>query len=199
MLLCMALSTEEIHAQVTEVRRVLRPGGVFVYTVRHTGDAHYGADTGHGDDIWEHGGFAVHFFPPRPGRRPRRRLAVAGGSPLRGGWPAPPAVARHPGPVPMSASPVPAADLTVDGTGLLCVTLLLRLRARIAGAEPGTVVYVIATDPAVPLDLPAWCHMVGHDYLGPVSGADRMYALRLAADARPTRPGAPWHPAEPVR
>ncbi|MER7581534.1 class I SAM-dependent methyltransferase [Kitasatospora sp. NPDC097691] len=63
MLLCMALSTEEITALVAEVRRVLRPGGTFVYTVRHTGDAHYGAGTGHGDDIWEHGGFAVHFFP----------------------------------------------------------------------------------------------------------------------------------------
>ncbi|MEV4431066.1 class I SAM-dependent methyltransferase [Streptomyces sp. R-07] len=63
MLLCMALSTEEIHAVVDEVRRVLRPGGIFVYTVRHTGDAHYGAGTAHGDDIYEHGGFAVHFFP----------------------------------------------------------------------------------------------------------------------------------------
>ncbi|WP_262700674.1 MULTISPECIES: class I SAM-dependent methyltransferase [Streptomyces] len=65
MLLCMALSTREIHALVTEVRRALRPGGVFVYTVRHTGDAHYRAGTGHGDDIWEHGGFAVHFFHRR--------------------------------------------------------------------------------------------------------------------------------------
>ncbi|MYV80165.1 methyltransferase domain-containing protein [Streptomyces sp. SID1046] len=63
MLLCMTLSTQEIHALVAEVRRVLRPGGVFVYTVRHTGDAHYQAGAGHGDDIWEHGGFAVHFFP----------------------------------------------------------------------------------------------------------------------------------------
>lgn len=63
MLLCMALSTAELHSLVAEVRRVLRPGGVFVYTVRHTGDAHYGGGTGHGDDIWEHGGFAVHFFP----------------------------------------------------------------------------------------------------------------------------------------
>jgi SAM-dependent methyltransferase len=62
MLLCMALSTEQIHAVVAEVRRVLRPGGVFVYTVRHTGDAHYGAGTPHGDDIFENGGFAVHFF-----------------------------------------------------------------------------------------------------------------------------------------
>jgi SAM-dependent methyltransferase len=63
MLLCMALSTEEIEAAVDEVRRVLRPGGTFVHTVRHTGDAHYGTGVPHGDDIYEHGGFAVHFFP----------------------------------------------------------------------------------------------------------------------------------------
>lgn len=62
MLLCMALSTREVHALVDEVRRVLRPGGAFVYTVRHTGDAHYRAGIAHGDDIYEHGGFAVHFF-----------------------------------------------------------------------------------------------------------------------------------------
>lgn len=41
------------------------PGGTFVYTVRHTADAHYGAGTAHGDDIFGHGGFAVHFFPRR--------------------------------------------------------------------------------------------------------------------------------------
>lgn len=63
MLLCMALSTKEIHALVGEIRRVLRPAGTFVYTVRHTGDAHYGTGTARGDDIYEHGGFAVHFFP----------------------------------------------------------------------------------------------------------------------------------------
>lgn len=62
MLLSMALSTEEIGSLVAEVGRVLRPGGTFVYTVRHTGDAHYGTGTPHGDDIWEQGGFAVHFF-----------------------------------------------------------------------------------------------------------------------------------------
>lgn len=62
MALCMALSTEEIRSTVNEIRRVLRPGGTFIYTVRHTGDAHYGAGNSLGDDIFEHGGFAVHFF-----------------------------------------------------------------------------------------------------------------------------------------
>lgn len=99
--------------------------------------------------------------------------------------------ATHPG--------TPAPDLTVDGTGLLCVTLLLRLRKGIDGAGPGTVVHVIATDPAAPLDLPAWCHMTGHHYLGPVPNAPNapVYALRIAAGARRVRAGAPWHPDEP--
>ncbi|MFJ5723010.1 sulfurtransferase TusA family protein [Streptomyces sp. NPDC093149] len=93
---------------------------------------------------------------------------------------------------------IPAPDITVDGTDLLCVTLLLRLRQEIDGARPGTVVHVIATDPAAPLDLPAWCHMTGHHYLGPVPGIERpTYALQLAAGALPTRSDAPWHPDTP--
>ncbi|MCZ9351166.1 sulfurtransferase TusA family protein [Streptomyces mutabilis] len=89
----------------------------------------------------------------------------------------------------------PVPDITVDGTDLLCVTLLLRLRKEIDGAGPGTVVHVIATDPAAPLDLPAWCHMTGHHYLGPVPNAADLpvYALRIAAGARPVRAAAPWH------
>lgn len=65
MLLSMALTTRELQHAVAEVRRVLRPGGQFVYTARHTGDAHYGTGVRHGDDIWEQGGFAVHFFSRR--------------------------------------------------------------------------------------------------------------------------------------
>ncbi|MEU6922025.1 MULTISPECIES: sulfurtransferase TusA family protein [unclassified Streptomyces] len=97
----------------------------------------------------------------------------------------------------MNSDLTPPADITVDGTGLLCVTLLLRLRKRIEGTPPGAVVHVIATDPAAPLDLPAWCHVVGHNYLGPVPGERLVYALRLTADARPTLPDTPWHPARP--
>ncbi|MEU0394920.1 sulfurtransferase TusA family protein [Streptomyces sp. NPDC006208] len=97
----------------------------------------------------------------------------------------------------MTATTPPAPDLVVDGTGLLCVQLLLKLRGRIAGAPAGTVVHIITTDPAAPLDLPAWCHLTGHTYLGPIpdaTGRD-VYGLRLTADATLTRPGAPWHPA----
>ena len=62
MLFCMALTTIELERLSREVWRVLRPGGLNVYTVRHTGDAHYGTGVHRGEDMWEAGGFIVHFF-----------------------------------------------------------------------------------------------------------------------------------------
>lgn len=62
MLFCMALTTGELERLVLELRRVVRPGGLVVYTARTTDDAHFGAGTPRGDDMYEHGGFIVHFF-----------------------------------------------------------------------------------------------------------------------------------------
>lgn len=62
LLLCMSLTTPEIEQLLAEVRRALRPGGVFVYSVRHTGDPHYREGVAHGDARYEMGGFVVHFF-----------------------------------------------------------------------------------------------------------------------------------------
>ena len=53
----------ELEFLSQEVRRVLKPGGLNVYTVRHTADPHYRTGIDHGDDMWEiRGGFIVHFF-----------------------------------------------------------------------------------------------------------------------------------------
>ena len=62
MLFSMALTTLELEALAAEVQRVVRPGGLVVYTVRNTSDAHFGAGTDHGDGMFEMGGFIVHFF-----------------------------------------------------------------------------------------------------------------------------------------
>jgi SAM-dependent methyltransferase len=62
MLFCMAFTTGELECLTGELRRVLRPGGLVVYTARTTADAHYGAGIPRGDDMYEHGGFIVHFF-----------------------------------------------------------------------------------------------------------------------------------------
>ena len=62
MLYCMALTTAELEFLSQEIRRVLKPGGLNIYTVRHTGDAHYRTGIHRGEDLWEVGGFIVHFF-----------------------------------------------------------------------------------------------------------------------------------------
>jgi SAM-dependent methyltransferase len=62
MLYCMALCTSELETLFQEVRRVLKPNGLSIYTVRHTGDAHYGKGVHRGEDMYEVGGFIVHFF-----------------------------------------------------------------------------------------------------------------------------------------
>ncbi|MEO3874466.1 sulfurtransferase TusA family protein [Nonomuraea sp. B12E4] len=86
--------------------------------------------------------------------------------------------------------------LVVDGGDKLCVQLLIELRGHVRAAGPGAVIHLIAADPAAPVDLPAWCHMTGHTYLGPVPGADRAtYALRVAEGAKETDETRPWHSA----
>ncbi|HEX2316966.1 MAG TPA: sulfurtransferase TusA family protein [Thermomonospora sp.] len=83
--------------------------------------------------------------------------------------------------------------VVIDGGDRSCVRLLLELRGHVADLAAGTEVHLIAADPAAPLDLAAWCHMTGHEYLGPVPGAARAtYALRVGGAARETDPERPW-------
>lgn len=81
----------------------------------------------------------------------------------------------------------------VDGGDRACGELLLVLAARARGLAPRTVIRLLASDPAAALDLPAWCHLTGHDFLG--SGDDggrRYYDLRTSATPRATDDARPW-------
>ena len=62
MLYCMAFTTRELKSLSNELHRVLKPGGINIYTVRHIGDADYKTGTHIGEDLYETGGFVVHFF-----------------------------------------------------------------------------------------------------------------------------------------
>ncbi len=62
MLYCMALTTPELQFLSDEVRRVLKPAGLNIYTVRNTDDPDYGTGVHRGKDMYEAGGFVVHFF-----------------------------------------------------------------------------------------------------------------------------------------
>ena len=62
MLYCMALTTKELKFLSDEIHRVLKNGGVNIYTVRHTGDGDYKNGIHRGEDLYESDGFIVHFF-----------------------------------------------------------------------------------------------------------------------------------------
>jgi SAM-dependent methyltransferase len=62
MLLCMELSTVEIGFIMKETHRILKPGGLAVYSVRSNFDKHYRTGTHLGEDLYEVGGFVIHFF-----------------------------------------------------------------------------------------------------------------------------------------
>ena len=62
MLYCMAFSRAELEFLNGEICRVLKPGALNIYTVRHKGDAHFGMGTHVGEDLYEFNGFVVHYF-----------------------------------------------------------------------------------------------------------------------------------------
>lgn len=62
MLYCMAFTTSELESLSQEVRRVLRPNGLNIYTARNTKDKHYRTGIHRGEDMYEVNGFIVHFF-----------------------------------------------------------------------------------------------------------------------------------------
>lgn len=63
--------------------------------------------------------------------------------------------------MPLSPTPAPT-PLTYDAGELGCGELVIELRLRLRALPPGTVLHVIARDPAAPVDLPAWCGLTGH-------------------------------------
>lgn len=62
MLYCMALKTSELEFLSSEIRRILKPGGINIYTVRTTDDPHYRKGVPRGEEMFEIGGYIVHFF-----------------------------------------------------------------------------------------------------------------------------------------
>ena len=62
MLFCMALTTKQLEFIFQELKRILKPKGLVVYTVRNTKDAHFQQGIHRGEDMYETEGFIVHFF-----------------------------------------------------------------------------------------------------------------------------------------
>ncbi|WEV78778.1 sulfurtransferase TusA family protein [Janibacter cremeus] len=83
------------------------------------------------------------------------------------------------------------------GGDLGCARLLVLLRQEALDLDPGAVVHLETSDPIAPIDLPAWCRITGHEYLGPVEeeGVPR-YGVCISPQARSTDPAFPWRVVE---
>ena len=62
MLYCMALTTSDLKKLNNEILRILKPGGINIYTVRHTNDGDFQNGIHRGEDLYENDGFIVHYF-----------------------------------------------------------------------------------------------------------------------------------------
>jgi cysteine desulfurase len=71
----------------------------------------------------------------------------------------------------------------VDARGLRCPMPVLELARRTAAGQlpAGATVHLLSDDPAAAVDVPAWCAMRGHAYLGeqPQADGSRAYVVRL--------------------
>ena len=62
MLYCMALTSAELSYLNNEIKRILKPNGFNIYTVRNEYDGDYKNGIPRGEDMFEIDGFIVHFF-----------------------------------------------------------------------------------------------------------------------------------------
>lgn len=62
-----------------------------------------------------------------------------------------------------AAPPVPA--LTIDALGRKCPVPIILLAGRIREVPVGSLVSVLADDPAARTDLPAWCGLKSHEFV----------------------------------
>ena len=68
--------------------------------------------------------------------------------------------------------------IEVDSRGRRCPLPIIDLARRMPAVPLGAVLRVLADDPAAANDIPAWCRMKGHEYLGS-PGPDAYEVRRL--------------------
>lgn len=67
----------------------------------------------------------------------------------------------------------------VDARGLLCPMPVIRVQEAIASLPAGTRLELLATDPGVHADVPAWCRVHGHVIIAVANDDDDGEAIRV--------------------
>ncbi len=70
----------------------------------------------------------------------------------------------------------------LDAIGLLCPLPVLKARKRLKSLSPGSVLVMLADDPAAIVDVPHFCAESGHEFLG-VEECDghQLYRIRKSS------------------
>jgi TusA-related sulfurtransferase len=58
------------------------------------------------------------------------------------------------------------SELVLDMLGRLCPLPVIELGKRVGSVDVGSTIAVLSDDPAAASDIPAWCRMRGHEYVG---------------------------------
>lgn len=58
------------------------------------------------------------------------------------------------------------ATVVLDTLGTACPIPVIRLAKAVQDALPGTVIEVLADDEGAKVDIPVWCRMKRHEFLG---------------------------------
>jgi tRNA 2-thiouridine synthesizing protein A len=70
-------------------------------------------------------------------------------------------------------------DDEIDAIGLLCPLPVLKARKRLKSMQPGTVLRLVATDPAAVIDVPHFCTESGHSLISAETDANpQIYLIR---------------------
>lgn len=83
----------------------------------------------------------------------------------------------------MTADHLPQPTIVLDQRGTRCPLPVVALARAMTTHGPGTLVGLLADDPAAHLDVPAWCRMKSAEFLGelpdPDGGTGALYVVRL--------------------
>ncbi len=75
----------------------------------------------------------------------------------------------------------------VDQLGVACPLPIIELARQIRLIDDGAILVLLADDPAAAVDVPAWCSMRGHEFLGSEAlgkaSQARAYSVRRVAQS----------------
>ena len=88
--------------------------------------------------------------------------------------------------------------LFIDAKGKKCAKMLIQIRNLIVDLPAEQVILIESTDPVSQIDIPAWCHFLGHEHLSQEEKPEGVFQhrVKLSGNTKKSDPKTPWHRSE---